>query len=76
MACVICRARLTNGAERQWLNMRKTMALLVDEDKLKNLLDDFYQKAYFHGQMGVVPLGLDYLLNLFIEECKKTSPAP
>jgi hypothetical protein len=75
MAFVICRARLTNGAERPWLNTRKTMALLVDEEKLRNLLYQFADDAY-ESLHGIYERELNSLIEDFIEECKKTSPAP
>jgi hypothetical protein len=51
------------------------MALLVDEEKLRNLLYQFADDAY-ESLHGIYERELNSLIEDFIEECKKTSPAP
>lgn len=49
------------------------MAILVDEEKLRRIFEDIYDRGFKHGLDGQILMAPDRVFDPYIEECKKTS---
>lgn len=47
------------------------MAVIVNEEKLRKLLEEFYEMAWDHGFESQSPLRPEIIFDRFIERCKE-----
>ncbi len=52
------------------------MALLVNEEKLRNIFEQIYQKGWDHGFINQVLMDPDAVFEPYIEDCKKVVDNP